>query len=141
MKKILVILSFVLLSIHIDNHQAVAEKNPNKDLYKDALLTYLDSQSEQPDYKLIYDTLITTLDPSIQKEIINYYGYPKQYGLYDAKILSIIRHEGQFGFITKVQVTTFEHAHDPPYGKETMTFKIDTHWVLKQLAFNMREIN
>lgn len=39
------------------------------------------AQSEQPDYKLLYDTLITSLDPSIQKEIINYYGYPKQYGL------------------------------------------------------------
>ena len=129
MKKILVILSFVLLSVYIDNHQMVMEKPSNEDLYNDALLTVtsgnLDSQSEQPDYKLIYDTLLTTLEPSIQKEIINYYGYPKQYGLYDAKILSIIRHEGQFSFIAKIQVTTFEHAHDPPYGKETMTFKID----------------
>ena len=106
MKKILVILSFVLLSVYIDNHQMVAEKPPNEDLYNDALLTLtsgnLDAQSEQPDYKLIYDTLLTTLDPSIQKEIINYYGYPKQYGLYDAKILSIIReHEGQFWLYCK----------------------------------------
>jgi len=84
------------------------------------------AQTEQPDYKLMYDTLITSLDPSIHKEIINYYGYPKQYGLYDAKILSIIRdHEGQFTFIAKIQVTTFEHAHAPPYGKETITFKIN----------------
>lgn len=83
------------------------------------------AQSEQPDYKLIYDTLITSLEPSIQKEIINYYGYPKQYGLYDAKILNIIReHEGSFSFNAKVQVTTFEHAHAPPYGKETMNFNI-----------------
>lgn len=138
MKKILVILSFVLLSVYIDNHQMVMEKPPNEDLYNDALLTVtsgnLDSQSEQPDYKLIYDTLLTTLDPSIQKEIINYYGYPKQYGLYDAKILSIIRHEGQFGFIAKVQVTTFEHAHDPPYGKETMTFNISPFGV-KTISF------
>ncbi|WP_088230740.1 DUF3888 domain-containing protein [Bacillus cereus] len=93
------------------------------------------AQSEQADYKLIYDTLITTLHPSIKKEIINYYGYPKQYGLYDAKILSIIReHEDQFSFITKVQVTTFEHAHDPPYGKETMTFKISPFGV-KTISF------
>ena len=93
------------------------------------------AQSEQPDYKLIYDTLLTTLEPSIQKEIINYYGYPKQYGLYDAKILSIIREpEGQFSFTVKVQVTTFEHAHDPPYGKETMTFKIDPFGV-KTISF------
>jgi len=43
------------------------------------------AQSEQVDDKLLYDTLITILNPSIEKEIINYYGYPKQYGLYDPK--------------------------------------------------------
>ncbi|MDQ0229230.1 DUF3888 domain-containing protein [Metabacillus malikii] len=137
MKKILVILSFVLLSIHINNHQVVAEKLPNEVLYKDSLLTLisesLNAQSEQPDYKLIYDTLITTLFPSVDKEIINYYGYPKQYE--DAKILSITReHEGSFDFNTEVQVTTFEHAHDPPYGKETMTFNISPYGV-KTISF------
>lgn len=127
MKKILAILSFVLLSIHINNHQVVAEKPQNEDLYKDALLTLIsgnfDAKSEQPDYKLIYDTLITTLFPSVDKEIINFYGYLKQYE--DVKILRITReHEGSFDFNAEVQVTTFEHAHDPPYGKETMTFNI-----------------
>lgn len=98
------------------------------------------AQSEQPDYKLIYDTLITTLYPSIDKEIINYYGYPKQFGLYDAKILSIKReHEGGFSFNAKVQVSTFEHAHNPPYGKETMTFNIIL-LELKQLTLNIRGI-
>lgn len=93
------------------------------------------AQSEQPEYKLLYDTLITTLDSSIQKEIIHYYGYPKQYGLYDAKILSITReHKGQFSFIAKVQVTTFVHAHNPPYGKETMTFNISPFGV-KTISF------
>ena len=137
MKKNLVILSFVLLCIHINNHQVVADLPQNEDLYKDALLTSEnpDDQSEQPDYKLIYDTLITSLDPSIQKEILNYYGYLKQYGLYDAKILSITReHEGSFGFNAVVQVTTFEHAHDPPYGKETMTFNISPFGV-KTISF------
>ncbi len=135
MKKILVILSFVLLSIHMNNHQVVAELSPNEDLYKDLLLTSgdLDARSEQPDYKLIYDTLITTLFPSVDKEIINYYGYPKQYE--DVKILSITReHEGSFDFNAEVQVTTFEHAHDPPYGKETMTFNISPFGV-KTLSF------
>ena len=137
MKKILVILSFVLLSIHINNHQVVAEKLPNEVLYKDALLTLtsgsLDAQSEQPDYKLIYDTLITTLFPSIEKEIINYYGYPKLFE--DEKILSITReHEGSYDFNVEVQVTTFEHAHDPPYGKETMTFNISPFGV-KTISF------
>lgn len=138
MKKSLVILFLVLLSIHINSHLASAEKNSYEDFGKNYLLKSVssdhDSESEQPDYKLIYDTLLTTLDPFIQKEIINYYGYPKQYGLYDAKILSINRHEGQFGFITKVEVTTFEHAHDPPYGKETITFNIDPFGV-KTISF------
>ncbi|MEG0385191.1 MAG: DUF3888 domain-containing protein, partial [Solibacillus sp.] len=124
MKKIPVLLSFVLLSIHINNHQVVAEKLQNEILYEDALQTFmsgnLDAQSEQPNYKLIYDTLLTTLITSIEKEIVNYYGYLKQFE--DAKILSITRELE--GFNTKVQVTTFEHAHDPPNGKETMTFNI-----------------
>ncbi|WP_391207312.1 DUF3888 domain-containing protein [Psychrobacillus sp. L4] len=99
----------------------------------------INAQSEQIDYKLIYDTLITTLDPSIQKEIINYYGYLKQYGLYDAKILSITRaHEGSFDFNAEVQVTTFEHAYDPPYGKETMTFNISPFGV-KTISFKHEE--
>jgi hypothetical protein len=137
MKKILVILSFVLLSILINNQQVVAKKNPYENLYKDTLLTLisgnLDAQSEQLDYKLIYDTLITTLFPSIDKEIINYYGYTKQF--VDAKILSITReHEGSFDFNAEVQVTTFEHAHDPPYGKETMTFNISPFGV-KTISF------
>lgn len=125
MKKILVILFFVLLSIHINNHQVFAERLPNGDI--DVLLTLIseknDVQSEQPDYKLIYDTLITILFPSIDKEIINFYGYGKQFE--EAKILSIKRvHEGSYDFNVEVQVTTFEHAHDPPNGKETMTFNI-----------------
>ncbi|MGE7946254.1 DUF3888 domain-containing protein [Lysinibacillus sp. NPDC093688] len=75
------------------------------------------------------------ISPSIDKEIIHYYGYRKQYGLYDAEILSIIRkHEGQFSFITEVQITTFEHAHDPPYGKETMTFEVRPNGV-KTISF------
>lgn len=137
MRKILGILSFVLLSSYIINHKMVTEKPMNEDLYKDALLTTLgnlNSKIEQPDYKIIYDTLLTTLDPSIQKEITNYYGYLKQYGLYNAEIQSIVRHEGQFGFIVKVQVTTFEHADDPPYGKETMTFNVDPFGV-KTISF------
>lgn len=81
------------------------------------------AQSEQADEKLITDTLITILNPFIEKEIDHYYGYPKQYGLYDANILNVIR-ESQFSFRVNVQVTTFEHAHSPPYSKEIITFEI-----------------
>ncbi|MEH7614032.1 DUF3888 domain-containing protein [Gottfriedia acidiceleris] len=75
--------------------------------------------------KLLHDTLLTTLDPHISDGVEEYYGYHKQYGLYDAKILNIKRErEGSFSFLAKVQVNTFEHAHNPPYGKETMTFDV-----------------
>lgn len=76
--------------------------------------------------KLLHDTLLTTLSPFIRDQLSNYYGYIKQFGLYDAEILSIQRErEGGYSFRVKVQIETFEHAHNPPYGKETMTFEIN----------------
>lgn len=65
------------------------------------------------------------LDPFISEGIIEYYGYDKSYGLYDADIISIQREEeGGFTFVVDVQVNTFETAENPPYGKETMRFNI-----------------
>ena len=81
------------------------------------------AQSEQADEQLIRDTFITILNPFIEKEIDHYYGYPKQYGLYDVKILKIVK-ESQFRFKVSVEVTTFEHAHSPPYSKEIITFEV-----------------
>lgn len=81
------------------------------------------AQSEQADEQLIRDTFITILNPFIEKEIDHYYGYPKQYGLYDVKILKIVK-ESQFSFKVSMEVTTFEHAHSPPYSKEIITFEV-----------------
>jgi len=81
------------------------------------------AQSEQTDDQLIRDTFITILNPFIEKEIDHYYGYPKQYGLYDVKILKIVK-ESQFSFKVSVEVTTFEHAHSPPYSKEIIMFEV-----------------
>lgn len=81
------------------------------------------AQSELADDQLIRDTFITILNPFIEKEIDHYYGYPKQYGLYDVKILKIVK-ESQFSFKVSVEVTTFEHAHSPPYSKEIITFEV-----------------
>lgn len=81
------------------------------------------AQSKQADDQLIRDTFITILNPFIEKEIDHYYGYPKQYGLYDVKILKIVK-ESQFSFKVSVEVTTFEHAHSPPYSKEIITFEV-----------------
>ena len=75
--------------------------------------------------KLLNDSLLTTLYPYISEGVEDYYGYHKQFGLYDAEILSIKREsEGSFSFKAKVQVNTFEHALNPPYGKETMIFNV-----------------
>jgi len=87
------------------------------------------AQNEQVDSKLLSDTLLVALYPYITKELTNYYGYLKQFGYEDAKILSIVRENDSLSFITKVQVTTFEHAHDPPYSKEIMTFDVSPNGV------------
>ncbi|MGE8080036.1 DUF3888 domain-containing protein [Peribacillus loiseleuriae] len=79
-----------------------------------------------PSYQDLNDTLITKLNPAISKEIQKFYKTNKQYGLYDAKIINIQREQdGGFSFIVKVQVTTFEHAHNPPYGTDTITLHVD----------------
>jgi hypothetical protein len=90
-------------------------------------LNHFTAENKEPEYKRVHDTLLTTLNPYIGQAVIKYYGESKQYGLYDAKILNIERpHEGGFTFKVKVQVTTFEHAHSPPYGIETVTMEVDS---------------
>ncbi|MFF2458718.1 DUF3888 domain-containing protein [Peribacillus simplex] len=85
----------------------------------------INSAETELNNKLMYDALLTSLGPYISEEVVNYYGYYKQYGLFDAKIIRIIRQsEGSFSFSVTVQVITFEHAHNPPYGKETITFDV-----------------
>jgi len=73
------------------------------------------------------DLLITLLNPAISEAIEAYYGYHKSYGLYDIKILDITRQkESAYSFRVKVQVNTFEEAHNPPYGKETVVLLVET---------------
>jgi hypothetical protein len=78
------------------------------------------------DNKLLTDTLVTLLDPYISEAIADYYGYQKSYELYDARVLDISRKEaGGFSFEVKVRINTFEAAHNPPYGKETIILAVD----------------
>ncbi|MEW9674276.1 DUF3888 domain-containing protein [Ammoniphilus sp. 3BR4] len=84
------------------------------------------AQQKESNEKLIHDAFLTALDPHISKASFNHYNKIKQYGLYDAEILEIKRvDEGSFSFIVKVQVRTFENAHNPPYGTETITLEVD----------------
>lgn len=87
---------------------------------------------EQQSFK---DALLTTLDPVIRQAVVAHYGYDKSYGLFDADILKIEREEvGEFTFIVDVQVQTFENAHNPPIGKETIQFRVSPQGV-EQLSF------
>lgn len=107
-----------------------------------ALLVLLSFLHSSPSYanttieqQAVQDALLTTLDPFITKAIVAHYGYDKSYGLFDANILQIEREEvGEFSFIVDVQIQTFENAHNPPIGKETIQFHISPQGV-EQLSF------
>ncbi|MCW6089668.1 DUF3888 domain-containing protein [Clostridium sporogenes] len=64
--------------------------------------------------------------PYIAKSIENYYGEPRQFDLWDAKIINIKQLGSEsFNFEIIISVTTFKGAHNPPYGLETVTIKLD----------------
>jgi|SRR5690625_3189164 len=93
-------------------------------------------QRSNVDQKLLRDILITLLDPYISEGIEHYYGYRKSYSLYDAKIIDLSREEeSEFSFKVKIQVNTFEAAHNPPYGKETILLEVDLDQV-RVIKFN-----
>lgn len=78
----------------------------------------------------MYDSYMTLLNPYARKVI------KEEYGLYDAKIVSIKRvsrgrtegekriNDGSFDFIVKVQYRTFTGPHTPPETIETVTFRV-----------------
>ncbi|WP_260434442.1 DUF3888 domain-containing protein [Bacillus amyloliquefaciens] len=78
----------------------------------------------------MYDSYITLLNPYARKVI------KEEYGLYDAKVVSIKRvnrgrtegekriNDGSFDFIVKVQYRTFTGPHNPPETIETVTFRV-----------------
>lgn len=79
-------------------------------------------QNSQGD--VINDALLSLLFPYIGDAIKNYYGNDKLF--MNAKILEVTRlQSAQYYFKVKLQVTTFEGAHNPPYGIETITIVLD----------------
>jgi len=83
------------------------------------------AKQDHINYNLLVDTLVTLLNPYISEVVEHYYGYHKSYGLSDIKVLNISREkEGEFRFRVNIQVNTFEAAHNPPYGKETIIFEV-----------------
>lgn len=73
--------------------------------------------------ELLKETLIERLVGPISKALDTYYE-PKLWVRGSEKILKIEKDKQHFSFYVTVQVQTFEGAHNPPYGEETITFKI-----------------
>jgi len=73
--------------------------------------------------QLLKEALIERLVDPISKAIETYYK-PKLWDRGFEKILKIERDETNFNLNVTVQVQTFEGAHNPPYGEETITFQI-----------------
>ncbi|MBO0576136.1 DUF3888 domain-containing protein [Clostridium botulinum] len=93
----------------------------NSSLTNTSIITEKESQKN-----LENDLILSVFSPYVAKAIENYYGEPRQFDLWDAKIINIKRLEpGSFNFEIKISVTTFKAPHNPPYGLETVTIKVD----------------
>ncbi|AUS08040.1 hypothetical protein C1X05_03840 [Laceyella sacchari] len=78
-----------------------------------------------PSIEALKETLLVTFYPSISNAIAGYYGdLFHQFRTDDAKILSI--RETNQGRIVVVQVRTFVGSHNPPYGLETITLRVNS---------------
>lgn len=86
----------------------------------------LETPKENYDEDVINDIMLSMLMPYISEAVYDYYGEPKQYALNDAKIILAERLPiGQFYFEIIIQVISFEGAHNPSYGLETITIRKD----------------
>lgn len=65
------------------------------------------------------------LYPHIDKAIQDYFGKPTQFALYDAYVNNITRVDTDFIYRITIAVPTFHGPHNPPYGLEIMTFRIE----------------
>lgn len=92
-------------------------------IFTSSLVAYAQDTKE----KMIQDFLLLFLDQSMHQAVFKYYGKPKMFDLYDAKIVDIkrLKEKGQFSFEVKVQVETYVGPHNPPYGLETITMVND----------------
>ncbi|EQB89535.1 hypothetical protein J2Z44_002809 [Clostridium punense] len=90
-----------------------------KNVYSKDISTNIDKDIIQQE--LYKGSLLCFLYPYISNSVDEYYGYSKQFDLYDAKIISIKKTPEKFEYEIIVQVETFTGAHNPPGGIETVT--------------------
>lgn len=87
---------------------------------------------------LLKEALIERLVDPISEAITHHYGEFKLWSRGEEKILHITNDEGNI--LVTVQVTTFEGAHNPPYGEEIITFHILSGGDVKEVNYYHRDI-
>ncbi|MEW4286047.1 DUF3888 domain-containing protein [Priestia koreensis] len=71
---------------------------------------------------LLEESFLRSMGPEILKAIELYYGEPKLFFL--ERITGITKNRNEDTFDVTVQVVSYEKAIMPPYGLETITFRI-----------------
>lgn len=131
-KKFVIISAFLIILLIFSNNFCCKVYAAEKTNYLNNV--YI-NQIDSPE-KLQTDLLIRMFSPYISKAIENYYGEPRQFDLWSAKILSIKRlQQGSFNFEIKIAVRTFKGPHNPPYGLEITTIRVDT-FGIRVIDFN-----
>lgn len=77
---------------------------------------------------LIEESFLRSMTKEISKAIENNYGEYKKYFL--PRITLVTKNESEDNFDVTVQVVTYERAILPPYGLETITFRIPGYTVI-----------
>lgn len=88
---------------------------------------------------LLQQTLVELLVDDIT-DALNKNGYGRLWYRGSESILSIEKAGSGLDFRVKAQVITFEGAHNPPYGEETMVFLVKSGGEVKLLDFKHRDI-
>lgn len=86
------------------------------------------AKNEYIEPKNMSDTIILLLTSNIKEEIIKYYGYDRSFGFYNIQLKSITQKVDN-KLDVEIIVLTYEHAHNPPYGRETMSFEVSSNGV------------
>lgn len=74
--------------------------------------------------RAMQDFILAVLGKYMYQAVYEYYGEPRMFDLYDAKIIEMkpLKDGERFSSEIKVQIQTYVGAHNPPRGIDTITF-------------------
>ncbi|WP_020061329.1 DUF3888 domain-containing protein [Bacillus sp. 123MFChir2] len=91
--------------------------------------------------ELLKEVLIERLVEYIGGAVKDYYGESRLWYRGSERILSIEKDKASFEFYVIVQVITFKGAHNPPYGEETMTFRVKGGGQVQLMDYKHRDLS